>query len=156
MQKAPRRTPNNDITEVDWDIMGTGLDIDLASQLSPSLMRNGASRSYRDSAPSSESSSLPASAQQASYQKLTNKEFTSLLISDDDDDVFEDQELSFPSNGTSLTGLNTRYSKPSQKLKKYPVNGGEMDEGEHSSDDDGLVSHLASRSASTNRLIDFP
>ncbi len=151
--------------------MGTGLDIDLASQLAPSIMRNGgASRSYRDNSLSSSqsSSASPGKSNQQSaalsYQKLNNKEFTSLLISEDEE--IEDQELVFPSNGKPASSVS---SKLSGKSNKYPSNGktfatnktagsdNKLSSDDDDDDEDSVQLNPASKSTSnTQRLIDFP
>lgn len=127
--------------------MGTGLDIDLASQLAPSLMRNGNSRSYRDASPQTSESSPPSNQQLT--QKSKEKEFTSLLISEEDED--QPDELYY-ANGIP------KHSKSFEKVKsEFPLDNEAFDDDEDFADfdDDGLT-RLGTRSTSTKRLIDFP
>lgn len=125
--------------------MGTGLDIDLASQIAPSMMRNGSSRSYRDLSPRTSESSPPSSA--LSTKQIKDKEFTSLLISEEDEDQTDELYFKNANNSKSTTFDMVK--------REFPLDNEAFEDDFTDFDDDGLT-RIASRSTSSKQLIDFP
>ena len=72
--KPRRNGSSNHLTEIDWDIIGTGLDIDLSSQISNSGISKSA-KTYQDGSDLSDGEE-----QQRLKNKRPKKEYTSLLL----------------------------------------------------------------------------